>query len=118
MKKRILVIDRDPTFLKMMVTFLEKFGFLVEAFFDSQALLNSFVSDEVRLVITNFGKNGEGEILIREIKKISPEVRIICLTGDWHPRSEVICKKAGCDSFLQKPIELEQLRLEIKRLLK
>ena len=111
---RILVIEGSESSLKLMKVFLLRWNISGEFFSNSQDALKFFEPGRFDLLITNFGKNGEGPALIRKIKEIQPGIKIICLTGYNAREVREACLAAGCDSFLSKPFGLDEFRWECR----
>ena len=51
-----------------------------------------------------------GEEVVREIKKISPQTRVVLMTGDDQKEVLQVAKAAGADKILFKPLQNEELR--------
>ena len=58
-----------------------------------------------------------GLILLREIKKINPEVDVVVMTAYSNVEDAVDAMKAGAIDYLQKPIDLEQLDIVLKKVM-
>lgn len=54
----------------------------------------------------------------KEIKKIKPEIPIIAVTAYALSEDREICLSSGCDEFITKPINRNQLEILTNKLLK
>lgn len=75
----------------------------------SQYPLHAIVSD-LRM------HSGSGLFLLREIKKIKPDLKFVMITGyDDATKDDLL--KAGCDLFFPKPFDPEEFLEQLDRLL-
>jgi len=118
---KILVCEDDPSLLRMVVFNLaeQKLGEVVGAKNgrDGMELLRRQNFD---LVITDIHMphhNGEDllKLLRQEQKKNTP---IIMISSDGDEDVVAAAKKQGANEFVKKPIKMEELSKQVKRLLK
>jgi len=120
-QKRILIIDdeQDVTFTLQKV--LERHGFRTDSYTDPVLAYKNFRKDLYDLVILDIKMPIiDGFLLYQKIKKIDSKVKICFLTASEYIH-EQIRKEHGYDefnqdSFLKKPIEIEDLIRAIKKL--
>ncbi len=102
----ILLVDDEPTVLKVMARSLEKSGYRVLAAEDGEqghALYERHQKD-VRLVITDMAMPGmDGRALISALKKINPKVKIICTSGFGSSSGKNSPSELGVHAILSKP---------------
>jgi DNA-binding NtrC family response regulator len=98
---------------------LTSHGYKTFAISDSPDALNIFrkIPQEIALVITDIAMpQMDGKELIKKIKEIKPEVRIIAMSG----HAKYIADKDGIreiDGFLKKPFESPYLLSVVRRIL-
>lgn len=113
----LLVVDDDPHFQILLKTvFMEENYSLHPADTGEEALklLGNFRFDAV---IIDLGLPGmDGMTLLKEVKKIYPEIMVIMLTGKGNVQLAVEAIKAGADDFLQKPFPQEALRARVDKM--
>ena len=126
-KKTILLVDDDQDYLYQLKSRVESFGFqtiLAESQKEAEELLEKTKPD---LAILDLMMENEdsGFILCYKMKKKYPEVPIIIATGvaaetglSFDLNDENNRKWIKADTFLEKGIRSEKLKLEIDRLLK
>ena len=116
--KTIVVVTDDLSFLNLSVVFLELGGFSVISFSDPKRAF-AFLSKEkeaLHLLIADFEMSGiSGAELVSLVKKTRPKMRTICLTRESN--AEQVCRQAGCDAFLAKPVSFKLLQKEVERVL-
>jgi PAS domain S-box-containing protein len=115
----LLIVDDETVVLKSMLETLTTNGYKVVAAGDSMSALNIFrkISGEISLVVTDIGlPNMDGKELIRQIKNIKPEVKILAISGHM----KYIADKDGIreiDGFLKKPFDNPYLLSVVRRIL-
>jgi DNA-binding response OmpR family regulator len=62
--------------------------------------------------------DADGISLLGEIRGISPETRVVIVTGDATDANREAARKAGADRFVEKPFDLALIRLLAATLLR
>jgi DNA-binding response OmpR family regulator len=115
-KNRILVVDNERDIAITLQAGLEDGGFDVDTFTDPSLALKSYFYDLVLIDIVM--PDIDGFELYERLKKIDPDVNACFLTASemYH---EEFRKAEHCslnkDLFLQKPIPIDDLILEVNR---
>ena len=114
----ILIVDDDTTTLEMLSEFLKDEGYLVYSAEKGREAINIVKKDIIDLVLLDF-KLGDlnGMEVLHEIKKINPEIQVIMITAYGEIETAVKAIKAGAYDFLSKPINMEELRIIIDKVL-
>lgn len=107
---RILIID-DETNIRMMLRMaLQKQGHVVEQAADGPEGLERYRAGDYDLVLLDQRMPGmEGLEVLRDIRTITPEARVIMITAFGTIDLVVEAMKAGAKDFLRKPFTLETL---------
>jgi two-component system cell cycle response regulator CpdR len=110
---KILNIDDEPYILLMLKKMLEKAGYEVDLAANGREGLELFVKESADLVITDIiMPDKEGLELILEMKKLSPELKIIAISGGGRisPESYLECARHfGAERVFQKPFRQQEL---------
>ncbi|KOF03752.1 chemotaxis protein CheY [Roseivirga seohaensis subsp. aquiponti] len=115
MQKRILVVDDDPSFNKMLSAFLGRHGFLVNSVYTSKSAMESMGNEMPDLVLTDFKlPDLDGLELIELIKSKSPEMAIILMTNYSDIRTAVKSIQLGAFEFVTKPVNPDELLITIQ----
>jgi two-component system cell cycle sensor histidine kinase/response regulator CckA len=115
----LLVVDDEEAILKSMLEALTSHGYKVFALGNSTGALNLFkkIPQEIALVISDIAMPiMDGKELIRQIKTIKPEIKILAISG----HAKYIADKDGIreiDGFLKKPFESNYLLSVVRRIL-
>ena len=114
----ILAVDDDKEFLTLIHDVLKDEGYeitVAESMSEAIAKVKDVLFD---LIITD--KNmpePKGADLINEIKSISPDSKIIVLTGFGDVESYLELMNLGIYDYLNKPVKMSDLKITIKRAL-
>lgn len=118
---RILIIDDEPVIVQMLQRFFERNGFEVSSASDGAAGLDMQRRAPADLVITDILMPGkEGFETIREMRRMSPAVKIVAISGGGRNEPQTYLRFAttfGADRAFAKPLDLGQLLTAINELL-
>ena len=110
---RVLVIDDHELVRDTLVGTLESAGYEVDSAADGEAGLEVFSRFRPDVVITDIlMPQQEGLQFIGELKKLSPEVRILAISGGGSlgPNDVLLwARTLGADEVLAKPFTREQI---------
>jgi two-component system, cell cycle sensor histidine kinase and response regulator CckA len=118
-KQTLLIVDDEQDILDIMRDSLENQGYKVFATGDSTVAIDIYrrIFNEVALIITDIVMPGiDGRELIRQIKVINPDVKVLAISGYTKYVGEKEDIK-DIDGFLQKPFESYYLLSVVKRIL-
>lgn len=118
MKFTILVIDDEKNIREGLAMALEDEGYDVLTANDGKTGLQTALSEETDLLITDLKMPGlSGEELLRQVISKKPGVPVIVLTGHGTVETAVEAMRIGAYDFLTKPLDLDHLFLLVKRAL-
>lgn len=119
--RRILVIDDEPDILLMLKKMLERVGFEVEIANNGELGLELFQRQSADLVITDIiMPEKEGLEIIREMKKLKADLKIIAISGGGRISASSYLDTAtrfGADIAFQKPFRKDELIGAVQELL-
>ena len=115
MPNKILLVDDDSDFRKEFKDCFAGYD-IIEAANGDEALAILKKPNEISLVILDVKMPGPSgtDILIR-IKEVSPELRIIILTGFSSESVAISALKGRADDYVEKPFELEEMKEILER---
>ncbi len=109
---KILVVDDDPDVLDCMQQYLEPLGHEVSIIDDGREALDLLKERDFDIVFTDLMmKAVDGMEILSTIKEYNPETEVIIITGYATIETAIEALKGGCYDYLQKPIDLERLRI-------
>lgn len=118
---RILIVDDNPTNLKLASDVLECAGFEVLRAEDAEKALAVIQLTVPDLVLMDIALPGmDGLTLTRQLKSepSTRDVRVIALTAFAMKGDEQKAREAGCDGYITKPIDTRALPGQVSRFLK
>ncbi len=114
---KVLVVDPDPLFSRLLKSKLEKWGHRVSVEHDGELAYDLIAKEPFRMVILENNLPGiDGLELCRRIRKlVRPRYVYIVFYADFSEISSVMaCLEAGADDYLSKPLNTTELQLRIK----
>jgi two-component system, OmpR family, response regulator len=119
MKKHILAIDDESDIRDLLREVLTIKGYRVSTAGTAEQAKKMLKEDPAQLIILDFQiEQGDGFVLIEDIKRLAPNIPILLLTGSFFDRDvvrEIIEKKVT--RYLDKTESLSTIVAEIERLL-
>ena len=112
----LLIVDDDIDYAESQQEFLEDYGYIIKIANTTEKALEIVTSNNlsVALIDIRIGQNN-GVNLIREIKKISPDMICIMVTAYASIPTAVEAIKHGAYEYLTKPIRPEDLLATLER---
>src|SRR6202023_1217358 len=112
-----LLLVEDKTELRAMLRkALERCGYTVEEAPDGSAAIQKIRARRYLMVITDLKMPGaSGLDVLRETKQADAAIPVLLLTAYGSVEEAVAAMKEGAFDFLQKPVDLEHLKLLVQR---
>ncbi len=111
---KILLIEDDVAFCKLLEKFLIKKLYNVTAVFSAEEAKSKIKSDKFDLIITDLRlPDCDGIVLMSEIKLTHPNIPIILMTGYSDVSTAVKAIKNGAADYISKPFNPEEVLLVI-----
>src|SRR5204863_1491699 len=112
-----LLLVEDKTELRAMLRkALERNGFRVEEAPDGSAAIQKLRSKRYQMVVTDLKMPGaSGLDVLRESKQADSTIPVILLTAFGSVEEAVSAMKEGAFDFIQKPVDLDHLKLLVER---
>ncbi|RMG65740.1 MAG: sigma-54-dependent Fis family transcriptional regulator [Calditrichaeota bacterium] len=115
---RILVVDNEEKFCRVVKAALELEGYRVDYCTSGPEALEHLATEPADLVVTDLRMEGmDGLELLEAIKEQHPEVEVILMTAYATQRTAIEAMKKGAYDYLIKPFEMDELALRIRRIL-
>lgn len=120
-QKLILVVDDNQSICLAIQDLLESEGYRVASAHDGKSCLNFVTKIIPDLIILDVLMPGiSGIEVCRQLKENvrTMSVPVIFVTGQYDYESRILCKKAGGDEFLNKPVDATELLIRGENLLR
>ena len=118
MSRRILVADDSQDTLQMLEVFLGLSGweiFCAATLQEARARLDDGTIDLV--ILDRWLADEDSLDLCRELRSRLPELPVVFLSGAAYPDDLKQAADAGCDAYLVKPCDMDELDNVVKQLL-
>ena len=113
---RVLVVDNDIVHARTMGEGLERLGYSVIVAGGGKEGAQQIRDDSFDVVVTDLMMNDIGGLeILKEAKTSSIETEVIVVTGHGTVPSAVEAMQQGAFTYLQKPLELTQLRVAVEK---
>ncbi len=119
-KSRILIIDDDPSLLRVTEYSLKEKGFEIFAYPEPKSALELLKQDEeIDLVLSDLAlPDLDGISVLKEVKRFAPQTKVIIITAFATVETAVEAMKQGATDYITKPFSQEELLLTVKKALK
>ena len=115
MSEKVLLVDDEKEFLKIMSERMEARGMVVTTAESADQAMSILKKKSFDAIVMDFQMPGmDGMEALKSIKNKNPELQIILLTGYATVEKTVEAMKIGATDFLEKPADLEALAKKIK----
>ena len=117
----VLIVDDDPTVLRMLTQVMQRDGHTVIQAEDGEVAMRLFRVQPADVIITDLlMPNKEGLELIAEAREVAPAVGIIAYSGGGKIEPENYLEFAtgmGADRVFTKPVPITDLSVAVRELL-
>jgi two-component system response regulator HydG len=108
---RLLIIDDEPTHAEAVAESLERVGYECIVATSGSEGARRIDHAEPNLILTDLKMDGlDGLAILRKARQELPDAEVVVITGHGDVQSAVAAMKAGASHFLQKPVDLAELR--------
>jgi two-component system response regulator HydG len=116
---RILVIEDDLTFSRILEGFLSKNGYAVTVCHKGQDGLRVFAANPFELVLLDYRlPDMTGLDVLVDIKKVAQQAQVIIMTSFSDIRTAVKAMKMGAFEYITKPVNPDELLMLVQQALK
>jgi DNA-binding NtrC family response regulator len=116
-KLRILILDDEPIVCERLKPALEKGGFEVETYTDSQKVIDRLMEQKFDVLVTDLKMQGpDGIDVLKFVKEHAPATHVIIITGFATVDTAREAMRSGAVDFIPKPFKITQLRDLIAKL--
>jgi DNA-binding NtrC family response regulator len=115
-KHKILIIDDEPDIVEVLVARLEAMGFHAVGYTKARKALDELKKDTFSVLITDLKMpEMDGMEVLKEAKKIDPDIEVIIFTAYGSIEGAVQAIKEGAHDYLVKPFEAIELVAKIEK---
>ncbi len=115
--RTILVADDESSQRVVLVGYLKQKGYEVLEAKSADEAIETAKNSIIDIILTDYKMPGKSGLdLLREVKKINPEISVVIITAFGTIEDAVKAMKEGAYDYLTKPIDLDELDLLVKRM--
>ncbi|QBG35721.1 sigma 54-interacting transcriptional regulator [Litorilituus sediminis] len=116
---KILIVDDDPSLLRLLTIRLSAAGYLVESAANAKIALGILQNYQPQLVISDLRMEGmDGMALFEQIRSQQPNLPVVIMTAHGTIPDAINATKLGVFSFLTKPFESQELLDTVQQAIK
>ncbi len=116
--RRIIIIDDEENFLRLMTRTLTKEGYEVRTALDVQGALQCLKKEGFDLAVIDIVLVSQnGLVILDEIKRRYSHTKVIMITAHPTDETRVISSEKGVSAYLTKPIDIKELKEVIRMVL-
>jgi two-component system response regulator GlrR len=118
-KKKILIVDDDPSLLRLLSIRLSAANYHVESAANAKIALGILKSFNPHMVISDLRMEGmDGMALFEQIRQQHPNMPVVIMTAHGTIPDAINATKQGVFSFLTKPFESQELLETVQKAIK
>jgi DNA-binding NtrC family response regulator len=112
----VLLVEDKAELRTMLRKALERAGYCVEEAPDGNSAIDKVRSRRFQLVLSDLKLPGNSGIdVLREARRVEPTLPVILMTAYGSVEEAVTAMKEGAFDFVQKPVDLDHLKLLLER---
>lgn len=118
LKGNILVVDDEKSMREILEILLKSEGYGVSVAENGEKAIEAVKKDIFDLIITDMKMPKVGGLeLLKNVKQLTPETVVVIITAFGTTDSAVEAMKLGAYDYIQKPFQLDNIRLVVKNAL-
>jgi two-component system NtrC family response regulator len=115
-KLNILVVEDGQSQREMLRDFLVREGHKVAEAQNGNSAIQSVLKGHFDMILLDYKMPGmDGMQVLKEVKKINPEIDVIIITAYGTIETAVEAMKAGAIDYITKPVEFDELLIHVDR---
>jgi two-component system, NtrC family, response regulator HydG len=112
---RVLIVDDQPGQAEAAAELLERTGFGCEVAASGEEALDKIRANGFDVVVTDLVMDGKGGMdILHATREMHPSPAVIVVTGFGSVESAVNAMQAGAETYLQKPLNADELRTVVR----
>ncbi|MFZ3169070.1 MAG: response regulator [Candidatus Methanoperedens sp.] len=116
--KNILIIEDEKEIREGLAELLEDAGFLVDSAENGRQGLEKIGKKDFDIVVTDLIMPVVGGMeVLREIKRIKPQIHVVLITAFATIDNAVEAMKAGASDYITKPFRIDEVQTKIRKVL-
>lgn len=114
--KKILIADDEKNMRWILEKNLKDEGFLIIAAKDGEEAFNMFLDSDPDMIILDYKMPVlDGMEALKRINKVNSKIPVIMITAHGSTEAAIEAMKHGAIDYIQKPFDIEELKVKIKK---
>jgi DNA-binding response OmpR family regulator len=107
---KVLLVDDEEEFVKALAERLKMRDLRSDTVLDGEEALSYVEDQEPDVMVLDLRMPGiDGMQVLRQVRKVYPNIQVIILTGHGTEKDEEEAKRLGAFDYLEKPVNLDVL---------
>ena len=116
---KVLIVDDEESVVMFMKSYFRRRKILAYVATSGHQALEEFKKVKPDLVLLDIiMEDLDGFEILKEIKKKSPDTKVIMITGRQDTQAKQLSSRLGADGFIRKPIVIEEFDQIISEIIK
>jgi len=112
---KVLLVDDEEEFVKALAERLKMRDLRSDTVLDGEEALSYVEDQEPDVMVLDLKMPGiDGMEVLRQVRKVYPNIQVIILTGHGTEKDEEEAKRLGAFEYLEKPVNLDVLVKKMK----
>ena len=112
---KVLLVDDEEEFVKALAERLKMRDLRSDTVLDGEEALSYVEDQEPDVMVLDLKMPGiDGMEVLRQVRKVYPNIQVIILTGHGTEKDEEEAKRLGAFDYLEKPVNLDILVKKMK----
>ena len=113
---KLLIIDDEANHAEVVAESLERVGYQCVVATSGSAGAKMIEQEEPDVILTDLKMDGvDGLAILRKARQELPDSEVVVITGHGDVQTAVEAMKAGATNYLQKPVNLAELRAMVEK---
>src|SRR5947209_9323974 len=113
---KLLIIDDEAKHAEVVAESLERVGYQCVVATSGSAGADIIEREEPEVILTDLRMDGvDGLAILRKARQELPDSEVVVITGHGDVQTAVEAMKAGATNYLQKPVNLAELRAMVDK---
>jgi DNA-binding NtrC family response regulator len=107
---KVILLDDEPIVCERLKPALEKVGFYVEAYTESQHAIDRLAQEKFHVLVTDLKmQKPDGIDVLRFVNQQSPSTKVVVITGFATKDTAAEVMESGAVDFIAKPFKISHL---------
>ena len=113
---RVLIVDDEEDIRKVLSAYLGRINYDVDTAENGQDAINKFYKGRYDLILSDLTMPSmDGLELLNKIREFDQDILFLMITGNPSVETAVNAIRIGAYDYIEKPVQLEEMKMKIER---